>query len=237
MMSSPAEQAADAEPTDRSIESARLPWRRYWLTLYRRDVGAAERLLDDMLARHRPQTIYLRLFEPALNLSGTLFAMGRIHYRDEHFVTHHTQRLMRRVRRKFVPREPTGPLALAMGVGQESHLIGLRMVCDFLQHANWQIHWMTSNDRGHVGEIAQRLQPAAVLLSIGLAWAIEPARRLIADLRRRRYAGLVAVGGRIVNEDQSIVQHVGADLTASNGLHLVRILRPRFVRREIGDGA
>src|SRR5690242_19959757 len=98
----------------------------YWLALYRRDVAAAGRIVDDWLARHTPQRIYLRLFEPALSVSGSLFARGRIRYRDEHFVTYHTLRFMRRrVRRGFVVPNPTGPLALATGVWQESHLIGL----------------------------------------------------------------------------------------------------------------
>src|SRR6478752_6931659 len=120
---------------------ARRPnYRRYWLALYRRDVVGAERVVEEALVAWSPQRIYLRLFEPALNLSGTLWARGRITHDDEHFVTHHTLRLMRRVRRQFVPLETDGPLAVATGVGQESHLIGLRMVCDFLRWANWRIH-------------------------------------------------------------------------------------------------
>src|SRR3712207_1120034 len=127
----PISHGADAPGGD-----APLSYRRYWHALYRRDVDAARAIVERALREWSPQRIYLRLFEPALGMSGTLFAAGKIGWQDEHVVTHHTIRFMRQVRRRFVPLETFGPLALATGVEQESHAIGLRMVCDFLQWAN-----------------------------------------------------------------------------------------------------
>jgi methanogenic corrinoid protein MtbC1 len=213
---------------------ARRPsYRRYWLALYRRDVEAATRVVDDALRRWPPQRLYLRLFEPALNLSGTLWARGRITHHDEHFVTHHTLRLMRRVRHRFVPLQTNGPVAVATGVGQESHLIGLRMVCDFLRWANWRVHFLASNDRATAADAVERLHPDAVLLSIGRPAGVAPAARLVADLRRRGFAGLVAIGGNAVNGDPSLLREVGADLTARNGAELVHVLRPRVRGRSL----
>jgi hypothetical protein len=51
---------------------------------------------------------------------------------------------------------------------------------------------------------------------------------LIADVRRHSFGGVVAVGGRPINMNPSLVQTLGADLTARNGAALVRVLRPRF---------
>lgn len=214
----------DSDP-DRPI--GRAPgYRRYWVSLYRRDVPAAERVVEQALRQWTPQRIYLRLFEPALNLSGTLWARGNITYQDEHFVTYHTLRFIRRVRRRFVPHETSGPLALAAGVGQESHMIGLRMVCDFLRWANWRVHWASTNDRAVIGDLAEHLRPAAVLLSMGRPEGAPHARRIITDLRGRDYNGVIAVGGRAVNSDPSLVQKIGATLTARNGFVLLRALRP-----------
>jgi MerR family transcriptional regulator, light-induced transcriptional regulator len=204
-------------------------YRRYWLSLYHRDLAAAQRVVDDALGRWSPQRIYLRLFEPALNLSGALWARQKITHQDEHFVTHHTLRMMRRVRHRFVPLETTGPLALVTGVGQESHLIGLRMVCDFLRWANWRIQWLPSNDRATVRQTIDRVHPDALLLSIGLDASLAPAARLIDDLRRRHsFRGLIAIGGRPINQNPALVQTLGADLTAANGAVLLRVLKPRF---------
>ena len=216
------------EPLERHRGTARPNYRRYWLSLVRRDVAAADAVVEQALRCWPPQRIYLKLFEPALKLSGSLWARGQINYHDEHFVTHHTLRFMRRVRRRFVPPDAYGPLAVATGVGQESHLIGLRIVCDFLGWANWRVHWLSSNDRATAGEVVARLRPDAVLFSIGLDTGLTPAARLIADLRRRGFTGLTIVGGRAVYGDPEVVRRLGADLTAPDAAALVRALRPRF---------
>lgn len=205
----------------------RSSYRRYWMALFKRDVAAAERVVDSCLREWKPEHIYLRLFEPALKLSGKLWAGGAIEYRDEHFVTYHTLRFLRRVRRRFVPVEPTGPLALATAAGQESHVIGLRMVCDFLQADNWRIHWLTSNDRAVVRQAAERLRPEALLISVGHDAGLAPAKRLISDVRGAAFGGLVIVGGAAISYDLSRVRDIGADLTAGNGLLLNRKLRAR----------
>lgn len=218
---------AVAEPTGR--DTGHLSHRRYWLALYRRDVDAAARVVRACRERWSPARIYLRLFEPALALSGSLWAKGAIRHEDEHFVTHHTARFMRQVRRDLVPREPTGPLALAVSAGQNAHSIGLQMVCDFLQAGlGWRVAWPPANGRATVGNQVEWLCPAALLVSISLDPQLDPARRLIADQRRRGFTGLVAVGGAAVNCDPARVGWLGADLTARNGIHLVRLLRSRL---------
>jgi MerR family transcriptional regulator, light-induced transcriptional regulator len=201
---------------------APLSYRRYWHALYRRDVALAQAMVDRALREWSPQRIYLRLFQPALGMSGTLFQDGKITWQDEHFVTHHTVRFMRQVRRRFVPMETFGPLALATGVLQESHMIGLRMVCDFLQWANWRIHWLSSNERGTLANAVDRLRPDAVLLSLGLDTSVRPAGRLIDALRRQQYGGVVAVGGGAVNRRPEIAAELGADLTAPDALEFLK---------------
>jgi methanogenic corrinoid protein MtbC1 len=215
----------------RSEVGRRPNYRRYWLALYRREVGVASDIVDRMIAEWPSRRIYHRLFEPALALSGTLFARGAIGYVDEHFITYHTLRFMRRVRRTFVPRQTSGPLALASGVGQESHLIGLRMVCDFLQAANWRIAWVETHERGVFREAVARHAPAAILLSVGRRVGVAPAHRIVRDLKRNGYGGVVAVGGLAIQQEPELVGGIGADLTARNGLELVRVLRCRGLGR------
>lgn len=215
----------DGAAEDTVEVARRLPYRRYWMSLYRREVRAAEDIVEHCLEHWPPQRLYMRLFEPALHLSGILFARGEITFQDEHFVTYHTQRLMRRARHRFVPRITTGPLALATATGQRSHVIGLQIVCDFLRSENWRIHYLESADRAVARQAAAELSPSALLISIGISGGIEPARRIVADVRRERFGGVVAVGGLAVKHDPSVVQIVGADITARNGPHLLTRLR------------
>ena len=211
-----------AAPDTITLADAPLSYRRYWHALYRRDLLQAQAIVERALREWSPQRIYLRLFQPALGLSGTLFQDAKITWQDEHYVTHHTVRFMRQVRRRFVPPETFGPLALATGLEQESHLIGLRMVCDFLQWANWRIHWLSSNERGTLSNAVARLRPDAVLLSLGLDTAVRPAARLIETLRRQQYGGVIAVGGGAVNRNPGIVREIGADLTAPDPLEFLK---------------
>ena len=105
---------ADVISRGASADQSRLTYRRYWMALYRRDVARAEAIVEQCLKAWKPQHVYLRLFEPALNFSGTMWAKGCITYQDEHFVTYHTLRLLRRVRHRFVPAETYGPLAMRL---------------------------------------------------------------------------------------------------------------------------
>ena len=215
----------DAVAEEPAHDVNRSIYRRYWVALYRRDVEAAGRIVDRCLAEWKPQHVYLRLFEPALILSGKLWAAGSITYQDEHFVTYHTLRFLRKARHRLVKKEPTGPLALATAAGQESHLIGLRMVCDFLRADNWRIHWLPSNDRPVVRQAVTRHAPRAVLISIGLDIGLPPARRVIGDVRAAGFEGLVIVGGAAINRDPSRVRTIRADLAALNGFLLSRKLK------------
>ena len=211
--------AAAATP---AASKAPLGHRRYWHALYRRDVDAAAAIVDRALREWSPQRIYLRLFEPALGMSGTLFTAGKITAQDEHVVTHHTLRFMRHVRRRFVPVETFGPLALATGICQDSHVIGLRMVCDFLQWANWRIHWLSSNERGTLTHAVERLRPDAVLMSLGRDDSAGPAGRMVAALRRQGYPGVIAVGGGAVLRNPDLPRQLGADLTAPDALEFLK---------------
>jgi methanogenic corrinoid protein MtbC1 len=116
-------------------------------------------------------------------------------------------------------------------VGQESHLIGLRMVCDFLQAANWRIAWVETHERGVFREAVARHAPAAILLSVGRRVGVAPAHRIVRDLKRNGYGGVVAVGGLAIQQEPELVGGIGADLTARNGLELVRVLRCRGLGR------
>jgi MerR family transcriptional regulator, light-induced transcriptional regulator len=209
-----------------SSTKPKLDHRRLWVALYRRDVERASAIVDEALEAYEPFRIYLRLLAPTLAMSGTMWAQGTITFHDEHFITYHILRLMRRVRRRLVQQNPTGPVALAIRVGSNRHFIGLSMVCDFLRWDNWRIADAETDQRGVIRRAIAEHHPAAVLLSIGPCDSTTAACRITDDLRRIGYGGTIAIGGRIVDEDPTLVRKLGAHVTARDGLELVRKLRP-----------
>jgi methanogenic corrinoid protein MtbC1 len=200
-------------------------YRRYWVALLRRDVALAEQFFLQAREAMSPARLYLKFFAPALQLSGDEWARGRIDHQAEHFITHHTLRFMRLIRRELVVPRPTGPVALAASVAQERHRVGLRMVCDFLQSQNWQIQWLRAGEPEGLSEVLARWRPRAILLSIGMAEGLGPAERILSEARREGFEGLAIVGGRAIDADPSLVKAIGADLTAMHGLQLLRTLR------------
>jgi methanogenic corrinoid protein MtbC1 len=203
-------------------------YRRYWLSLYRRDVAQARSIVETLRQTWTPWRIYLQLFAPALELSGAEWAAGNISHRDEHFVTYHTLRFMRPVRHKLIRTPPAGPRALATGVGTDAHRIGLQMVCDFLNAANWRTRALRTNERGTLRDAIAADQPQALLFSIRYDRDLPEAHRLVADARRSGFQGPIAIGGAAIESDPTRLQHLGGDLTAPHGLDLARKLKPLF---------
>ena len=60
-----------------------------------------------------------------------------------------------------------------------------------------------------------------------MAGGIVPAQRLAGELRRSGFTGSIVVGGRSIYLDPSLVDRIGADFTAANGLLLLQELRRR----------
>jgi methanogenic corrinoid protein MtbC1 len=199
-----------------------IDFRRFWLSLLRGRFELARTTIDDLLRCYRPQQLYLRLFVPTLSLSGTMFALGRINYHDEHRVTWGCLRLMRYVRSRMPLPSPNGLSALATGVGQDSHRIGLRMVCDLMESVGWNVHFLSTNERGTLRHAIQQYRPDALLLSIGRREEFDQAKRMIGEARRTGFTGVIAVGGRAVASEPNALSILGADLTAANGLDLAR---------------
>ncbi len=205
--------------------------RRYWLSLLNRDVDAARAIVEQALETLRPGQVYLRLIMPALNLSGGQFFLKKITYEQEHFITWHTVCFMRTiVRRQIAPVPVDGPIAIATGVGQDSHRVGLQMVCDILRTDGWQIRMLETNERGVLTEcLRQNPAASALLISIGYTQAIPLARRLITHARRMGFGGTVCIGGRAVVGAPDVLALTGSDMTGVNGLDILQ--RLRTVRR------
>ena len=102
---------------------------------------------------------YLEVLEPALKEVGRLWAHGELSVGEEHIISEATERIMSRIfSLEEAPREEPGEMSCCvLAVSSEQHLIGPRMVSDFLHMDGWRVRFLGGNLgirhlRRHVGQ-------------------------------------------------------------------------------------
>jgi len=179
------------------------------------DIAAARgvvRRLD--AAGHGYVQIATRLFQPALYAVGQLWQRNEITVAQEHLASAITQTILTQmfIRDQFLPER--GDKGLFACVAGNSHVLGLRLVCDAFELKGWSVQFVGS------GVPAEALiahidtwRPQVVCLSASLVPQLPELRRLVAEIRAT-FAGrrpAVIVGGLATNEIASIWQWIGAD--------------------------
>jgi methanogenic corrinoid protein MtbC1 len=133
---------------------------------------------------------------------------------DEHAFSEATQRLMAH----FSP----GPGTLANGRGKcvvlaasgESHMIGARMVADFLSMAGFDVRFLGGNlSIGHALEMLRSSPPALVAISITLPEHLDAAQDLIRAIRADRSLSRIRIlaGGQALDAHGAAAARIGAD--------------------------
>ena len=145
--------------------------------------------------------IYLHVFEPALKEAGRLWSAGELSVGEEHAISEATQQLMSEMQAGVgEPRSASGrPRCVSLAAGGERHVIGARMVADFLSFSGWDVDFLGGNlSIGHILEALAAKPPALLALSVTLEEHLNAARDLIDAVRAsRRLAGMkIMVGGQ-----------------------------------------
>lgn len=175
--------------------------------------------------------MYLEVFQPALREVGRLWEENRITVADEHLVTAITQAAMARLYDDlFAGPGGRGPLLIAACADSERHELGLRMICDLLELEGWDTVFLgATTPVGSLVEMVEARRPSVVALSASITPHLARVREAVGALRARMgdRAPLIAVGGRAFLEDPALAERVGADLTATDAVAAVRVLRER----------
>ena len=176
------------------------------------------------------RTLYLQVFQPALEEIGTLWQINTISVADEHIATAITQSAMLSVYQNVAdaPLRKTRSLVGACAES-ERHDIGLRMVCDFLDLEGWQTWYVGSSvPSDSLVSLIDGVRPNAVALSAALPTHVLELKAIIAKLRELRRPPFVLVGGRAFTKDPSLADAIGADATGSNAAAAVDVLNARL---------
>jgi methanogenic corrinoid protein MtbC1 len=176
--------------------------------------------------------IYMEVFQPALREIGRLWQENAITVADEHLATAITQVAMARLYEQAATWDtPTRRTLVAACVDTERHEVGLRMLCDLLECEGWDTTYLGATvPVDSLVMMLRRRRPDVLALSAALPPHLPRLRDTIRAVRLAMHDAppLVLVGGRPFVDDPSLAIRLGADLTASDAVMAVRLLRDRL---------
>ena len=167
------------------------------------------------------RTLYVEVCAPMLREAGRRWASGELSVGDEHLASEATLQVMARLRALqgpgVVAQEARRCVVLA--VGGETHLIGARMVGDFLEMAGWEVRFPGGNlSLHHAREVLLDRPPDILAISITIAQHLNAAEDLIRMARAEKgLKGMkILVGGQAFAGRPDAWKDMGADALAQN---------------------
>lgn len=169
-------------------------------------------------------SLHLELLEPTARHLGELWNVDQINFFD---VTMGISRLQRIVHH-FSDLDRIEPYddkrrALIMVAPGEDHNFGNQIVQKFMRAAGWSVHTLTGHESDQLVELVAREWFAVIGFSISGHTHIDALAKTIKVLRARslnRHIGIM-IGGPMVVAQPELVEHIGADGTASNAASAV----------------
>lgn len=158
--------------------------------------------------------IYLHLFQTSQYEIGRLWQMGHITVAQEHYCTACTQSIISQLYPRWIKAPQGNRTLVAVGVGEELHEIGLRMLADFFEMEGWNTYYLGSNmpASGLIRYLKE--QPADLLaISVTMTFHVSLVQSLIDSIRSDTEIGgiKIMVGGMPFNIDKELWRTVGAD--------------------------
>lgn len=185
------------------------------------DESACSEVMDVAFRARIPLIdIYQELLGPAMAMIGTWWTVDAIDEAQEHMATEITHRMMARTSQIAGPRRRNGRVAVLGCAPDCWHVIGLRMISDYLRLQGWRTLFLGPNvpERSFLSTVNQH-QPSLVLLSVNSPEGQDSTLRLIKSLavnRTKRFEYKVIVGGAQVNQNPSLFIDAGADSVSSD---------------------
>jgi methanogenic corrinoid protein MtbC1 len=146
------------------------------------------------------ERIFDEVLRPSLVDIGERWAAGTLTVAQEHEVSELVRDLIAQLTLRHRPSHSDLPVVVAACVADELHELGLRMVSGLLRQRGARVHFLGANVASwFVVESTQRLDAAAVLLSVALEDHLPALEETLDALRQASFATrppVVFVGGR-----------------------------------------
>lgn len=195
------------------------------------DILTARRVLDDALDSGVPvRRLYLDVLQPALYEVGARWSRAEISVAQEHLATATTQSLMTRLAERLsAERRRRRGTALVACAEDELHVLGPRIVADFLQADGWDVLFLGAlTPPDELAALAFQRGIDVVAISAALPERIPHVARAcdaLAALDPRPY---VVLGGQAFAGSADRALAAGADAYAHDAAAAVALLGERF---------
>lgn len=169
------------------------------------------------------QTLYEELVTRSLSEVGRLWQTGRISVADEHVSSAIAQSVLAAQYPTF-PWAPNGPRAIVTCVAGERHELGARVAADLIALDGWNVIYAGADvPIDALIDLAVRVSPVFVGLSVAMVERLPAVRETIARLQERLLGLKVLVGGRAVQLPHDL--EIGAHATASSAASAIEVVR------------
>lgn len=230
--------AHPAPPTALSVQTrhGRLG-AEYLLALLKGDRRAAVDLVLHAAQRGElsVRDAYTEVLQPVQRELGRMWHLNEITVAEEHFATA-TSELTLSALYGMLPRQSANGLSVvACAVEGNAHVLGIRMVADFLEMAGWRVLFLGGNlPAADVAMCALTFRPELLALSATLAIHLDAVRETIRQVRAAHRLPII-VGGAAFAGSHDLWRAVGADDIADSATEAVE--RAQRLIDQVRDGS
>jgi methanogenic corrinoid protein MtbC1 len=206
--------------------------------LLARDSARARRVVDEALAAGSPvPDLYLDVLQPALQEVGHRWAMGQLNIAEEHYATAIAHSILDGLSRQLHRAPRDGRLAVVSGTPGEQHVLGARMVADFLEADGWEVLLLGAGaPKDDLIALVGDEQPDLVALSTATAGVLDGVAEILGALNKLEPRPCIAAGGQFWTAATGpTALELGADLVIKDPRELVAELHERIPPPEV-DG-
>ena len=176
------------------------------------------------------------MLAPSQDRIGELWHEGALNVAQEHLATSITMSVMDTLREEMQPRRLLGMRAVVTPVEDDEHVLGARMVADFLSMDGWEVDFLGKGTPAKdLVEFVRQRDVDIVALSCTLPEFLPNAREATAALGKLNPAPKVLLGGLAVDAEELDVLSLGGDAFGRDARHavdqarsLVGLERPRL---------
>ena len=186
---------------------------------------ARESLRAALAAGAGVRELYLGVIAPALRGVGRLWARGEMTVADEHMFSEASLQLMAQLLVGVDEPPERHGACLVQAVSGELHVIGARMVADFLSMEGFRVRFPAGNlSVGQTLALMRREPPALVALSATLAGHLNAVEDTIRAIRgdKQLSSTRIIVGGQAFDGSAGAFASIGADAFAADAAQAVK---------------